>query len=200
MAMIGFAFAIRSSLCSVAVDTFGSSVAAAESGKDDAKEVTIDAIKLKVPSGWKQEKPSNNLRLAQFKIPAADGDKPTTELVVSSFGGDGGGVDANFKRWVDQFTSEGRKVKMWSGECEQGKYYISDITGTYLQSAGGPFAGGKKTPMPDHRSLSLVLFIAGKGVYFVRMTGPEKTVGESAESFRKSFDGDASKEAEYELK
>jgi gluconolactonase len=167
--------------------------------KDDVKEVSFKAIKLKVPARWKQEEPSNNLRLGQFKIPPEEGDKPVTELAISSFAGDGGGVDQNFKRWVDQFTAEGRKIKTTSGECPQGKYYVSDITGTYLQSSGGPFAGGKKTPMPGYRSVSVVL-VVDKGVYFLRLTGPEKTVNAATDAFRKSFDGDASKETDYEMK
>ncbi len=164
--------------------------------EDETKVVEIKAIQLKLPSTWKEEPPSNNMRLAQYKPPAAEGDQPVTELVISSFPGDGGGVDQNFKRWIDQFTSEGRKLKMWSGDCPQGKYYVSDVKGSYLQ---GPF-GGKKTPMPGYRSLSVVLATPEKGVYFLRLTGPEKTVTAAEESFRKSFDGDASKEAEYELK
>ena len=167
---------------------------------DDAKEIEIKDIKLKLPANWKQEDPSNNLRLAQFKPPAAEGDKPSTELVISSFGGDGGGVNANFKRWNDQFTSEGRKIKMTAGECPQGKYHVSDISGTYLQSSGGPFAGGKKTPMAGYRSISIVLTVPDKGVYFLRLTGPEKTVTSAAEAFRKSIDADASKETDYEMK
>lgn len=168
---------------------------------DEIKEITIKAIKLKVPANWKQEEPSNNLRLSQFKLPAAEGDKPTTELVVSSFAGDGGGVNSNFKRWIDQFSPDGRKVKMTSGECKQGKYYISDISGTYLQSSGGPFAAAKKppTPMPGYRSISVVLTIPETGVYFLRLTGPEKTVSSSADSFRKSIDADPTKESPYEF-
>ena len=171
-----------------------------DAAKDESKEVTFKAITLNVPSKWKQEEPSNNLRLGQFKLPPEEGDKPVTELVISSFGGDGGGVDQNFKRWVDQFTPDARKVKLTSGECKQGKYYVNDITGTYLQSTGGPFAGGKKTPMPGYRSISVVLAVPEKGVYFLRLTGPEKTVTAAAESFRKSFGGDATSEAEYEMK
>lgn len=172
-----------------------------EADKDDIKEVTIKAIKMKVPATWKQEEPSNNLRLAQFKLPAAEGDKSTTELVISSFGGDGGGVNANFKRWTDQFASDGRKVKMTSGECKQGKYYVSDISGTFLQSSGGPFAAAKKppTPMPGYRSISVVLTIPETGVYFLRLTGPEKTVSAAAESLRKSIDADATQESSYEF-
>ena len=171
-----------------------------DAAKDESKEVTFKAITLNVPSKWKQEEPSNNLRLGQFKLPPEEGDKPVTELVISAFGGDGGGVDQNFKRWVDQFTPDARKVKLTSGECKQGKYYVNDITGTYLQSTGGPFAGGKKTPMPGYRSISVVLAVPEKGVYFLRLTGPEKTVTAAAESFRKSFGGDATSEAEYEMK
>ncbi|WP_010583786.1 SMP-30/gluconolactonase/LRE family protein [Schlesneria paludicola] len=167
---------------------------------DDAKEVEIKGIKLLIPANWKPEKPSNNLRLAQYKPPAADGDKPTAELVVSSFGGDGGGVDQNLKRWNDQFTSEGRKIKLTTGDCPQGKYTLSDISGTYLQSSGGPFAGGKKTPMPEYRSLSVVLLVPDEGAYFLRFTGPEKTITACAEAFRKSFGADAAKETEYVLK
>ena len=171
-----------------------------EPAKEGTKAVEIKAITLNLPANWKQEDPSNNLRLAQFKLPPAEGDKPVTELVISSFGGDGGGVDQNFKRWIDQFTGEGRKVKLTSGESKQGKYYVNDITGTYLQSSGGPFAGGKKTPMPGYRSLSVVLMVPDAGVYFLRLTGPEKTVNAAAESFRKSFDADATAEAAYEMK
>lgn len=167
---------------------------------DEAKEIAIKEIKLKIPASWKQEKPSNNLRLVQFKPAPAEGDKPTAELVVSSFGGDGGGIDQNLKRWIDQFTSEGRKIKLTSGECPQGKYYFSDLSGTYLQSSGGPFAGGKKTPMPGYRSLSVVLLVPNEGAYFLRLTGPEKTIAAATEAFRKSFGADATKESEYEMK
>lgn len=167
---------------------------------DEVKTISIKDLKLKLPASWKAEEPSSNMRLAQFKPPAAEGDKPTAELVISSFPGGGGGVDQNFKRWIDQFTGEGRKIKMTSGKCDQGEYFVSDITGTYLQSSGGPFAGGKKTPMPGYRSVSVVLVIPDAGVYFLRLTGPEKTIAAATDSFRKSFGGDAAKEAEYELK
>ena len=76
-------------------------------------------------------------------------------------------------------------MKMTAGECAQGKYYVSDITGTYLQTSGGPFAGGKKTPMPNYRSVSVVVSTPQKGVYFLRLTGPEKTIAAAADAFSK---------------
>lgn len=164
-----------------------------------AKETKIEAITLKVPGSWKQQEPSNKLRLAQFKIPAAEGDEHPTELVISSFPGGGGGVDANLKRWVAQFSAEGRKVKITTGECPQGIYHFSDVKGTYEFTAGGPFAGGKKELRPTHRSLSVVLVTKDKEVYFLRLTGTDKAVTAAEKDFRASFGADATKEKDYEI-
>lgn len=163
------------------------------------REIKIEDLNLKVPATWKQQPPSNRLRLAQFVVPAAEGDKHPTEIVISSFPGGGGGVDANLKRWTDQFASDGRKVKITQGKAPQGKYVLHDVTGTYNFTSGGPFAGGKKEARPDHRSMSVVLTIEDKGNYFIRMTGPEKAVNAAAEAFRASFGAVAKDETPYEL-
>ncbi|OYW19132.1 MAG: hypothetical protein B7Z55_09425, partial [Planctomycetales bacterium 12-60-4] len=142
---------------------------------EELKSVKLEGITLKTPADWKSQPPANKLRLAQFAIPTAEGDKDPSELVISFFRGDGGGVDPNLKRWNDQFTAEGRKIKLMQGMSEQGKYWFSDVSGTYLKSeGGGPFAPGKKTPMPGHRSLSVILQVPDEGNYFLRLTGPEK--------------------------
>lgn len=167
---------------------------------DEAKPVKIEGITLKVPASWKQEPPSNKLRAGQFKIGPAEGDAEPAELVISFFKGDGGGIDPNLRRWTDQFAPDGRKEKLTQGTSPQGPYYYSDLSGTYLKSEGGPFAGGKKTPMPKYRSLSVILQVPDEGNYFLRMTGPEKTVAAAAEAFRKSFEADAEKEKPYEVK
>ncbi len=46
----------------------------------------------------------------------------------------------------------------------------------------------------------MILMVADKGVYFLKLTGPEKTVAAAADDLRKSFGGSAEKEEEYELK
>jgi len=166
--------------------------------KAEVSEIKIKDIKLKFPSDWKQEEPSSRMRLAQFKPPTAEGDDTASELAISSFDGDGGGVDKNFERWRDQFTGDTRKIKTTAGECEQGKYFVSDIKGTYVPPTFGQ-PGANKAPRPNYRSISVVLSHK-KGTYFLRLTGPEKTVTAAADTFRKSFGGDAEKEAEYEPK
>lgn len=163
------------------------------------KEIKIEDITLTVPATWKQQPPANKLRMAQFLIPAAEGDEHPTELVISSFPGGGGGVDANLKRWTDQFASDGRKVKITAGKSPQGEYVLHDVTGTYMFTTGGPFAGGKKEPRADHRSISIVLTVKDKANYFIRMTGTEKAVTAAAEALRASFGADAKAEKPYEI-
>ena len=55
---------------------------------EDLVDVKARDLTLSVPQSWKQQPPANSLRLAQFIIPAAEGDKEEPELVVSGpFGG-----------------------------------------------------------------------------------------------------------------
>jgi gluconolactonase len=159
----------------------------------------VGDLTLKMPSGWKEQPPANRLRLAQFVIPPVEGDKDPGELVVSFFQGDGGGIDPNLKRWNDQFTGEDKKIKLSQGECEQGVYYFSDVSGTYQKPIGPPIAG-KKEPTPGYRSVGIILQVKDKGNYFLRLTGPDKTIAAATEKFRQSFGGDAAKEKAYELK
>jgi gluconolactonase len=175
-------------------------VAAQAEDKGKAKTVSIKMrdVTLTVPATWKQEAPANKLRLAQFIIPAAKGDKEKTGMVVSSFGGFGGGVDANLSRWVTQFQTTGRKVKLTEGKSKYGRYFVADISGTYNKPDGPPFAR-KTKPTPNSRMVAVILIVEKKAVYFLKMPGADKSVQAAAGALRASFGGDASKEKEYEL-
>jgi gluconolactonase len=163
------------------------------------KSVKFGDITLNVPENWEEQAPSSNLRLGQMKVPPSKDDKDPSELSVFFFQGDGGGIDANLKRWNDQFETKGREIKLFQGKCEQGAYYLSEVSGTYLKSIGPPIAG-RKQPMPGYSSLNLILQVEGQGNYFVRLIGPAKSIAEQSKAFRSSFGGDAGKEEKYELK
>ncbi|MFH1299673.1 MAG: hypothetical protein ABIK07_01335 [Planctomycetota bacterium] len=169
----------------------------AEETPAKTNEVQIKDITLKVPASWKSAPPSNNLRLAQFEIPAVEGDKEPAELVISSFGGTGGGTSANITRWIGQFASEGRKVKVTQGETKEGKYVFADINGTYNKSIGPPFLR-KTEAVPDSQMLGVILAIEGKPYYFLKLTGPKKTVASVLDSFRASFGANAKDEKPFE--
>ncbi|MFK7779033.1 MAG: hypothetical protein QM501_13090 [Gimesia sp.] len=161
-------------------------------------EVKIKDITLKVPTNWKSTPPSNNLRLAQFEIPAVKGDKEPAELVISSFGGTGGGIAANVSRWVGQFAAgKDRKVKVTQGESKDGKYVFADLSGTYNKSIGPPFLRKTKA-VPNSRMLGVILAVEGKAYYFLKLTGPNKTVEAAAKEFRTSFGAIAKDEKPFE--
>jgi hypothetical protein len=164
---------------------------------DDAKTVEFEVrdIKLKVPETWKK-KDVTGFRAAQFDIPAAEGDKEGGELIVFHFGPNGGGgVQANIDRWTKQFDAEQRKLKILDGESSQGKYTLVELSGTWNKSIGPPIAM-KTVKMPGARFLGVILHSEKGGDFFVRFTGPDKTVTANAKAFRASFGADAEKEKE----
>lgn len=175
-------------------------VAASASADDEKKAKTVklsDDVTLQVPGSWKQEEPSSSFRKAQFSIPAAQGDEKPAEFVVYSFGGAAGGVDANVKRWIGQFEPEGRKAKVVMGEAKQGKYVLADISGTYNMPVGPPIQR-KTEAVPGSRVLAVIL-AAGDEVYFLKMSGPDKTVAAQADALRASFGAQNAKEKKYEM-
>ncbi len=165
---------------------------------DETTALELGDIKLVVPATWKREEPSNKLRLGQLKVQPVEGDTEPAELVISFFNGDGGGGPANVKRWIGQFAADGRTVKASQGTSKQGEYIITEISGTYNQPIGPPVAGKTKA-VPGSKSLGVILTVPQKGNYFLKLTGPEKTVTAAAEKFRQSFGADGASEADYPL-
>ncbi|MBM00721.1 MAG: hypothetical protein CMM06_13665 [Rhodopirellula sp.] len=162
---------------------------------DKTKKVMAKDITLNVPTTWKQSPASNNLRTAQFAIPKVEGDRDDAELVVYFFGGAGGGVNANLERWSGQFQPGGKKQKIYKGESKQGEYYLLDITGVYNKPIGPPI-NRQTNPTPGYQMLAVVLMVKDKGNYFLKLTGPQKTVAAASKALRLAIDADLKKEAE----
>ncbi len=162
----------------------------------ETTEVAVDKLKFSVPKTWKQAEVTNNLRLAQFVIPAAEGDKEAGELVIS--GPFGGTAEANIQRWIDQFEAEGRTVKMTKGTSPQGDYVYVDLSGTYKKPDGPPILR-KTIAAPGSRMHGVMLTLKGGGNYFFKLTGPDKTVAAQGDAFRASFGAKAADEKEYKL-
>jgi len=127
------------------------------------------------------------MRAATYLIPAASGDGEDGECAVFFFGpGQGGGVDANIKRWIGQFEQPDGKpsdqVAKQKTETINGlSVTMVDLTGTYL--GGGPMmgqGGGKKT---GYRLLGAI--VAGpQAPIFFKLTGPAKTVAAAQSEFQ----------------
>jgi gluconolactonase len=168
----------------------------AQASEEETREVTAQDLTLKIPKSWKQQQASNNLRLAQFAIEPVEGDEEPAELAI--FPPFGGTVSENVKRWIDQFQSDDRHVTMTQGDATQGKYVLVDLTGTYNKPDGPPVMR-KTKPVSDYRMVAVILTSSKGGNYFLKLTGPKKTVDAALDAFRKSFGADASKETKYDL-
>jgi len=133
----------------------------------------------KVPSGWVSEKPSSDMRLAQFKLPKAGNDSEDALLVVYFFGkGQGGTPEANIDRWVAQ-------VKQPDGSDSKDKAKVGKLTVNGLQvntvDVSGNYSGGMSADSAPHDSKSIyrlrgAIVETPGGSYFVKLTGPENTV------------------------
>jgi gluconolactonase len=163
----------------------------------ETKAIKADDLTLNVPKAWREGKPSQ-FRKAQLTIPKVEGDKDDAEFVVFYFGGGGGGgVEANIQRWVKQFQPKDRKMKVTSGKSSQGDYVLVDQTGTWNKPVGR-MQDGRTVEMPNARALSVILSTK-EGNYFLRLTGPEKTVSANADAFRAAFGADAKTEKDRPL-
>ena len=138
-----------------------------------------------VPKEWIEEPPKSGMRKAQYRLPAASGDREDGECVVYYFGaGQGGDVKANLDRWAAQFRGGGTTSPKFS-EMKAGGFTISraEARGTYTPS---PMSmGGGPDPEPKAGFMLLGAIVPGPDAnWFFKCTGPEKTM----EAQRARFD------------
>ncbi len=138
---------------------------------------TAGGLKWTAPAAWKAQ-PQRPMRVATYAVPKAAGDPEDGECAVFYFGpGQGGGVDANIKRWVDQFEAPGggpaAKLASISKQTVNGLAFTRiDLKGTYKPPSGPMMqAGGAK---PGYRLLGAIVE-APQGNVFFKLTAPAKT-------------------------
>ncbi|HLW68434.1 MAG TPA: hypothetical protein VKS79_24160 [Gemmataceae bacterium] len=155
--------------------------------QNKGKEVEVDGLKSKVPETWKGVETNSQFRAAQFTIPKVDGDVKDAELVVYFFGkGQGGGVDANIKRWQQQIMPpEGKKIE---DVMKKDTFKVGDVNVTEIELQGtyeAPTFGGKQKPEKISNARMIgVVFESPNGPYYFKLVGPAKTV----EANKKGFD------------
>jgi hypothetical protein len=133
------------------------------------------AVVWTVPAGWIEERPSSQMRRAQYKVPGEGGDG---ECVVYYFGpGQGGPPMENAQRWASQFKkADGSPAtdQLKTSEQQVGdlKVLQVEVTGTY---AGGMSMG---MPSAEEKPGYMLLGAVAEGPdsnWFFKLTAPEKT-------------------------
>lgn len=127
-----------------------------------------------VPAGWESAPNPNAMRKATYKIKDA-------ELSVSQAGGS---VDANIQRWVGQF---GNPVE---GYPKRSALTVNNLKVTQVEMRGMFSGSGMPgVPIGEPKSgtalLGAIAEMPTGGMWFFKLTGPEKTVEAAKADFDK---------------
>ena len=160
---------------------------------DAAAEFTVanGELSLAAPAGWKQVQPRSRIVETEFAIePVKPDDQPGR---MTSMGA-GGSIEANIARWYGQFSQpDGSSTKDKAGlktlRIAGCKVTCVDVSGTFKDMPGGPFAGGQSIDSPNYRMMADIIETPDKGNYFIKFYGPATTVEASADGFQKMIEG-----------
>lgn len=138
---------------------------------DDKESFQVADLTFEFGEPWIRQQASSSMRAAQLLYDHENEDLEDIEVGVFHMGGT---VRANLDRWIGQFegTPESDEKTEKLGDRE---VIFFTATGTFLQSTGGPFAGGPKTPLKDHMMLGAIM-PAGDRLAFFKLTGPKASV------------------------
>ena len=144
------------------------------------------ALTFVTPQGWQTARPASSMRVAEFTLPHVAGDTEDAQLVVYYFGAaGGGGVEANVERWVGQMQQTNGKpsdavAKRTTRKVNGLAVTLIDVSGTYVAEMS-PGAGARNNK-PNFRLRAGVVETAN-GAYYIKLTGPEKTVAKWDQAF-----------------
>lgn len=142
------------------------------------------------PATWRARPAASAMRVAEFVVPKAPGDPEDAELIVYYFGGGGGSADANIDRWIGQVqqpdgSASRDKARHESATVNGLKATMVDVSGTYVAEMRP--GSTERYNKPDFRVRAAVLETP-RGPYYLKLTGPAKTVAAADGDFRKFLD------------
>jgi hypothetical protein len=156
--------------CTICLSSFSRCVA------DEAASETIEMAGGKVvaqkPAEWKSVPPKNNMVQLEYAAPA-DSETPARITVSQATGS----IEQNVARWISQFDGASKDdATIEEKEVDGCKVHKVDITGTFLQKSGGPFAPGPAEKMADYRMIGVIIDSETVGKIFIKITGPKDIV------------------------
>ena len=146
------------------------------------------------PEGWIPQQPSSSMRVAQYGLPGPAGE---ATLGVFYFGpGQGGGLEANIKRWYGQFSQpDGRPpsktAKRWNKNVADIAITTVDISGTFAAGMGN------EETRENYRMLGAIA-VHKSGAVLIKLTGPFATIAQWEQSFNQFLDSLTTSEKQTE--
>lgn len=145
------------------------------------------ALAYTAPPSWQWRASASSMRVAEFVIPRAAGDPDDAELIVYYFGGSGGSVEANIDRWIAQLQQPDGSPS--SSRAQRGAQTVNgltvstvDLSGTYIAELRPGAA--QRHNKPGYRLRGAVV-ATPRGPYYIKMTGPAKTVAAADADFQR---------------
>jgi hypothetical protein len=147
--------------------------------------LTVLALTFTAPSSWQPRPAASSMRVAEFVVPHVPGDSEDAEVIVYFFGGGGGSVDANIDRWIGQMqqpdgSASKEKAKKEERTVNGLKVSLVDVSGTYVAEMRP--GSTERHNKPGFRLRAAVVDTPG-GPYYIKMTGPAKTVAAADADF-----------------
>jgi hypothetical protein len=145
------------------------------------------SLAFTAPAAWHTRPAASSMRVAEFVVPHAPGDTDDAELIVYFFGGSGGSADANIDRWIGQMqqpdgSASKDKARRDAQTVNGLKVSTVDVSGTYVaEMRPGATEHFNK---PGFR-LRAAVVETPRGAYYIKMTGPAKTVAAADGDFKK---------------
>jgi hypothetical protein len=143
-------------------------------------------LSFTAPTAWQARPAASSMRVAEFVVPKAPGDAEDAELVVYFFGGSGGSADANIDRWIAQMqqpdgSASTAKARRDTQTINGLKVTLVDLTGTYIAEVRP--GATERHHKPGFR-LRAAVIEAARGPYYIKMTGPAKTMAAAEADFK----------------
>lgn len=145
--------------------------------------VAKETIEFTASGTWKQVTPKSGMIEAEIKLAKLGDDTEDGRLTIM---GAGGTIEANITRWQGQFVEEDGEAVEAKTEVKtirEHEVHFVDISGTYLDMPGGPFAGGKAIERENYRMLAAIVETKDHGNYFVKLYGPQHTIEQNKAHF-----------------
>lgn len=127
--------------------------------------------------------PSSPMRAAEYVVT----DHPEATLAVFHFGaGEGGSVDDNINRWVDQFSQPDGRSSRDVATITRGE--VGGLPVTYVDVSGS-FRGmrGTETASAESQRVLGAIVEGPEGLVFFKLSGPIDAVGLAADAFAETL-------------
>jgi hypothetical protein len=134
------------------------------------------------PAAWTSRPAASSMRVAEYVIPHAGGDSEDAELILYYFGGQGGSASANIDRWIGQIQPDGQASAPVKTTKKVNGMTVStvDVAGTYVAEVRP--GSTERYNKPGFR-LRAAVVETPRGPYYIKMTGPSKTMAAAAAGF-----------------